>query len=177
MGLSLLAVAALMWVAACSGGAGGTGREGTAIDETQAYRRAEEHLCAAVAALGIEVRLIPGLRNSVPMKGLFGQETGLVNVEISYGAELPSEGEVFERNRGVFQRLHDWWRGQGYQIVRYDASEPFTVLVVVDPRDGFTVSLRQGKIGNLWLTVGSPWVTATGVKPPEAHGCSGAPRE
>lgn len=142
------------------------------IDETQAYRRADQHACDAVASLGMDVRLDPGYRNSVGMKRVLPRETKLVNVEVRYILELPPvEGDVFERNRGVFQRMKEWWVGQGYQVVRHDASEPFTVVAVEDPRDGFTVTLRQGKIGNLWITAGSPWVPATGVKPPEPPGC------
>ncbi len=157
--------------AACSPAAGGTERARAVIDETHAYLRAHQHVCDAVAAIGMDVRLDLDYRNSVPMKGLFSAESGRVNVEVRYSLELPSaEGDVFERNRGVFRRLKDWWRGQGYQIVRHDTSEPFTVLAVEDRRDGFTVVLKQGKIGNLWLTAGSPWVT-TGVKPPEPPGC------
>jgi len=169
---SLVVVAAVLGATACSRIAGGTEQARAVIDETHAYLRADQHVCDAVASIGMDVRLGPDYRNSVPMKGLPGAESGRVNVEVRYSLELPPvEGDVFERNRGVFQRLKDWWRGQGYQVVRHDASEPFTVLVVEDRRDGFTVVLKQGKVGNLWLTAGSPWVTATGVKPPEPPGC------
>lgn len=169
---SLVVVAAVLGAAACSQVAGGTERPRAVIDETQAYLRADQHVCDAVALIGMDVRLDSDYRNSVPMKGLSSAESGRVNVEVRYSLELPPvEDDVFERNRGVFQRLRDRWRGQGYHVVRHDASEPFTVLVVEDRRDGFTVVLKQGKIGNLWLTASSPWVAATGVKPPEPPGC------
>ncbi|MGH8792919.1 MAG: hypothetical protein ACRDXX_09765 [Stackebrandtia sp.] len=137
------------------------------LNETQAYPRAEQHLHDAADALGVDVRLVPGVRNAVEILAEIDDEPALVNVEVSYSCELPKpEGDVFDRNRRLFERLGDWWRTQGYRIVTEEMSEPFTVLRVADPDDGFVIALRQGKIGNLWFTVNSPPVTATGAEAP-----------
>ncbi|ADD42548.1 hypothetical protein [Stackebrandtia nassauensis] len=135
------------------------------LDETQAYPRAEQHLRDAVTALDADIRLEPELRNAVSPPPESGQ-SHLVNVEVSYVAKLPESDDVFARNRGLFERLKKWWLGQGYELVTDNPSEPFTVLRVADPHDGFVIALRQGKIGNLWFTVNSPLVTPTGVEPP-----------
>lgn len=135
------------------------------LDETQAYPRAEQHLRDAVTGLGVDVQLVPELRNAVSPSPETGQ-SHLVNVEVSYVAKLPDTDDVFARNRALFDRLRDWWPRQGYRIITDDPREPFTVLRVGDPHDGFVVALRQGKIGNLWFTVNSPLVTPTGIEPP-----------
>jgi hypothetical protein len=172
---SSLVVAALLGAAACSDVAGGTEPERAVIDETHAYLRGDQHVCYAVASLGMDVRLDPRYRNSVPKKGLFSAQSGLVNVEVRYIPKLPPvQGDVFERNRDVFHRLKEWWERQGYQVVRHEVRGSLTVLHVVDPRDDFTVTLKQGPQGNLWITSSSPWVTATGLKPPEPPGCQAA---
>lgn len=135
------------------------------LDETQAYPRAEQHIRDAVAALGTEVVLVPELRNAVSPPPESGQ-SHLVNVEVSYVARLPESDDVFARNRKLFQRLKQWWLEQGYELVTDVPDEPFTVLRVDDPHDGFVIALRQGKIGNLWFTANSPLVTPTGQPPP-----------
>lgn len=165
-GILLVTVAALAGPAATAGwrrSRNDPGRAREVLDETGAYLRADEHVHAAAASLDADVRLRPVLRNAVERKRLFRWERRRVNVEVAYDMELPPcRTDVFARNRIVFGRMKDRWAGRGYRIVRWVPREPFTVLAVADPRDGFTVVLRQGVLGNLAISAGSPWVRPTG---------------
>lgn len=137
------------------------------LDETQAYVRAEQHLRDAVSALDAEVQLVPKVRNAVPIDTDPPDAPPRVDVWVSYSCLLskPTD-DVFARNRRLFEQLGSWWRNQGYDVVLEDLSEPFTRLRAVDPDDQFTVTMKQGRQGNLWCTVNSPPVSPTGVKPP-----------
>lgn len=138
------------------------------MNETQAYPRAEQHLRDAAAALDVAVRLKPGIRNAVELQPTRPESPRLVNVEVSYSCEiLEPATEIHARNRRLFEALLTWWAEQGYHVVTEDHSEPFTVVRVADPYDGFTVSLRQGRSGNLWFTASSPPVVRTGEPAPE----------
>ncbi|MEU4311505.1 hypothetical protein [Nocardia sp. NPDC024068] len=84
-------------------------------------------------------------------------DTGLVDVEVNYTVGLPDpEGDIFARNTAVFKRRNRWSVDNDYRIITRKFDHRFRVLRIHDPRDGFTLSLKEGKIGNLWLTCSAP---------------------
>ncbi|MFD0556872.1 hypothetical protein FB566_2124 [Stackebrandtia endophytica] len=144
------------------------------FDELQGYIRAEEHLRTAIDALRPPYTISPGLRNAVPYQDSGGQPTGLANVEVNYLLHPPQPDTepadpVAQRmadNVAVFQKLEELWLDGGYDIVTRTVDQPHRVLRVQDPKDGFTIALKQGTQGNLWLTASSAPVTRTRIKPP-----------
>jgi|GEM_PF-5234398 len=151
------------------------------FDELQGYIRAEEHLRTAIDTLRPPYSVTPGLRNAVPYQDSSGQQTGLANVEVNYLLHPPESSDpadesgaepadpVAQRmtdNVAVFQKLEELWLDGGYDIVTRTVDQPHRVLRVQDPRDGFTIALKQGTQGNLWLTASSAPVTRTRIKPP-----------
>lgn len=135
------------------------------LDELGGYIRAEEHLRAAVDVVGADYAPKPGLRNSVPYQDADGKPTGLTNVEVNYVLERLEPAEPFAGNVAVFERLEEFWLANGYTVVTRTVDQPHRVLRVRHT-DDFTVALKQGKAGNLWLTASSAPVKRTRVRPP-----------
>lgn len=127
--------------------------------EKEAYVRADEHIAEAIAALDVPVRLEPGIRNAV---GYDAGELGpgeYVNVEVSCTLEdLPDDETPAARNERYFAVLKRFWAERGYRPVADTADEPgahpewFRAVHVRHPADGCVVSLKQGRVGNLWIT-------------------------
>lgn len=137
------------------------------LGEADAYREAEAELAAAAALFGVPVTLRPGLRNSVDFGAGGLGDRNLVNVEVSYRCELPEpDGDVYERNRECFTRLADAWRRTGVAVSTLRLDPPFFVLRGRNEETGYSITLKQGRIGNLWLTVSSPPAVRSGTAPP-----------
>lgn len=132
--------------------------------ETEAYTRADEHIAEAIAALGVPVRLEPGIRNAI---GYDAGELGPgdhLNVEVSSTLEdLPDDEIPAARNERYFAALKRFWAERGYRPMSTvpsedGADEPgahpdwFRAVHVRHPADGCVVSLKQGRLGNLWIT-------------------------
>ena len=128
-------------------------------DEQAAYARADEHIGEAIVALGDPVRLEPGIRNSVGFDaGAMGSEL-LCNVEVSYTLEdLRDDETPGARNERYFALLKEFWAQRGYVLASdtADGEDPqpswFRAVHVEHPADHCHVSLKQGKLGNLWIT-------------------------
>ncbi|GAA4910180.1 hypothetical protein LX16_2752 [Stackebrandtia albiflava] len=151
------------------------------LDERQAYDRAEEHLRLVADVLRPPFGVTPGLRNSLAYHDVNGRPTDLTNVEVNYLLVHPGEAAadriddavaadraaaLLADNSRVFGQLEALWLERGYEVVTRTVDQPHRVLRVRHPDDGFTVALKQGRQGNLWLTASSPPVTRTGGPPP-----------
>ncbi|TWJ15395.1 hypothetical protein LX16_1098 [Stackebrandtia albiflava] len=142
------------------------------LDELQGYVRAEEKLQPALVLLSADFDVMPGLRNSVPYDDENGRPTDFANVEINYLlkhrpplAGVPAE-ELLAANSAFFTRVEELWDELGHRTITRTVEQPFRVLRAQDPRDGFIIALKQGKIGNLWMTASSAPVLRTGATPP-----------
>ena len=128
-------------------------------DEKTAYARADEHIGEAIVALEDPVRLEAGIRNSVGFDaGALGSDL-LCNVEVSYTLEDLRDDQIPSvRNEHYFERLKGFWSQRGYVLVSdtADGDEPrppwFRAVHVEHPADHCHLSLKQGKLGNLWIT-------------------------
>lgn len=142
------------------------------FDELQGYIRAEEQLKNITDLLAPRHRLRPGLRNAVPYTDADGRPTKLVNVEVNYllidtGVDADADpADRMAANTEVFRQVEEWWTEHDYLIVTRTVDQPYRVLRVRDRRDDFTVALKQGARGNLWLTASSAPVTRTRITPP-----------
>jgi len=132
-------------------------RAPTRLDEAEAYQRADEHIAAVVDRLGREVMMKPGLRSTSVRDPVFGGEPKVVGVEVNYILVFPEvDPPTFTGNADVFSRVEAWWTDNGYRITYRERDRPFRVLRVIDDQDGVTVALKEGRIGNLWLTASCP---------------------
>ena len=127
--------------------------------ESAAYQRADEHIGEAVVALSTTVRLEKGIRNSVPFDAGELGSGEFCNVEVAYTLEdLPDDEVPQVRNERYFERLKAFWAERGYELVsdtadREDPQPPWYRAVYVEhPADRCRVSVKQGRLGNLWIT-------------------------
>ncbi|CAM3357862.1 hypothetical protein [Stackebrandtia soli] len=148
-------------------------RDHATVTELDAYAVADELVSAAVGAItakGFRVRIQPGLRNAIPLDAGGIGDAESVNVEVSYQLEFRGGGDgfgdMFDRTEPLYATVEAWWRTRGYAVVLRQLEPPFRALRARDPASGFAVSLKQGRIGNLWLTVSSPPARATHTRPP-----------
>ena len=128
-------------------------------DEKAAYARADEHIGETIVALGEPVRLEPGIRNSIGYDaGGLGTDE-LCNVEVSYTLEDLRDDEIPSvRNERYFARVKEFWAQRGYipvsDTAEGDDPQPpgFRAVHVEHPADRCHLSLKQGKLYNLWIT-------------------------
>lgn len=127
--------------------------------EAAAYLRADEHIGEAIVALSTSVRLEKGIRNAVPFDAGELASDEFCNVEVAYTLEdLPDDEAPMVRNERYFDRLKAFWAERGYVLIsdtadREDAEPPWYRAVYVEhPADHCRVSVKQGRLGTLWIT-------------------------
>jgi hypothetical protein len=134
---------------------------------TQATQRVEQYGRDALAHMPGTPEAGTPNRTSVPSDDpTDGGPKGPVDVgdtyRITYGDPRPDNTEVFNR-------LHDYWTGQGYQVLKDSRSQPRGRLVRVEnPHDGFRMGIEEAAMTpQLTLAVSSPCVWPEGT--PQAH--------
>jgi hypothetical protein len=66
-----------------------------------------------------------------------------------------------------FDRLERWATGHGFHVVT-DKRQPYMLLEVENPADGFSVTMQSNDLGELYLGATSPCVWPDGTPPPSA---------
>jgi hypothetical protein len=120
--------------------------------ETRAHTRAEEHIRAAVAALGASATLRPQTVTTAPCDDPSdGGPPGQLFVVRKYWLT-----GVDPALSGAFQRLAEHWASQGYRVYEDRRAAPYPYLWVEHPADGYRVGLDRNVAGDLLLGASSP---------------------
>lgn len=133
------------------------------LTEQQASARLEQHLRAALEQIEPRPSAEPGPSATMPCDDPSdGGPPGRVFVEAHYMLrDIPAAA-----NRAVFDALHRYWTGHGYEVLRDLRERDRAPQLKVRHRgDGFSVSLRENLVRELSLSGSSPCVWTEGHPP------------
>jgi hypothetical protein len=133
------------------------------LTEEQATARLDAHLRAAVGRLRPTPSLEQAFASAMPCDDPDdGGPPGRIFIEAHYWLrDVPTE-----RNRQVFDVLHEYWTANGYGVLSDLRDRPEAPqLKVRHGDDGFSVSLRENLAHELRISGSSPCVWADGHPP------------
>lgn len=155
-------VLSILGVVAGCGIMGDVGMKNT-ITEAEAYRRAEDYVHQAMAALPVQARLeVQQSTSSMSCDDPSDHgPLGRVTVDNAYWVR----GLPVESNPHYFDAIADWWATHGFIMLTDERAKGYIWAEKKD--DGFRMAFFDNYKGELVITAASPCVWPNGTPAPE----------